>query len=95
MQSVPENLSVEAVSKGIRGIDGVKNVAHLHLWHVDENTVAIEAHVGMSGTLQLNDVEDVRRRICNMLRARYNISHVTIVVVPNERLKNAETIVPH
>ncbi len=95
MQSAPENLSVETVSTGIRGIDGVKNVAHMHLWHVDENTVAIEAHVGMSGDLRLNEVEDVRRRICDMLRDRYNISHATIVVVPTERLKNAETIVPH
>ena len=45
MEGTPANLSIETIKKRLETEDGVQNVHHIHLWHLDEDRIALEAHV--------------------------------------------------
>jgi cobalt-zinc-cadmium efflux system protein len=45
MLGAPSGLSAEEVLAEMRGVEGVAGVHHLHLWQMEENRTAVDAHV--------------------------------------------------
>ncbi|MEQ9617233.1 MAG: cation diffusion facilitator family transporter [Phycisphaerales bacterium] len=95
MQSVPDHLSVDAIAKSIKGVDGVEQVAHVHVWPIDEHTVSVEARVAMSEDASLTSAHELRRHLNSILEERFGIHHATIEILPKGTLANEETIVAH
>jgi len=55
---------------------GVGNAHHLHVWELDEHHRALEAHVVM--TSAVTDHSELRQRIKQVLKERFNIGHSTL-----------------
>ena len=77
MEGTPENLSIETIKKRLETEDGVQNIHHIHLWHLDESRIALEAHVVVTAQ-NLEDVEILKGVLKKMLREDFAISHSTL-----------------
>ena len=54
MDATPNNISIEDVKTSMSLIKGVEDVHHIHVWNLDEQRVALEAHV-VTGAESLKD----------------------------------------
>jgi cobalt-zinc-cadmium efflux system protein len=76
MEGTPPGLSVDEVKSVIEEMEGVDNVHHLHVWELDENHIALEAHVRTGGARQ--SYSRLRKQIKDLLKNRFAISHSTL-----------------
>ena len=77
MQSTPEHLSIDSIAESLRSIGGVEEIAHLHVWPIDERTTSLEVSVGIAENATIQDIEQTRREAIDVLTKRYGIHHIT------------------
>jgi cobalt-zinc-cadmium efflux system protein len=77
MEGTPEHLSIQEVITAMEAVDGVSNVHHVHIWQLDEQHNALEAHV-VSNADQLADIEAVKSTLKAMLSNKFEIDHSTL-----------------
>ncbi|PJE27781.1 cobalt-zinc-cadmium efflux system protein [Pseudooceanicola antarcticus] len=76
MLGSPESPDVGDVAARIRAVPGVAGVHHLHLWRMQENEAALEAHVVLSGGPE--EAGPVRAAIKQTLESAFQLTHVTL-----------------
>lgn len=77
MLGAPEGADLPAIIAALEAEPGVEGVHHLHLWQMQEHEVALEGHVVTAGA-SWAEAEALRRRLKALLRARFDIAHVTL-----------------
>jgi len=75
MEGTPEGIDLNDVVQSMETIDGVNNVHHVHIWQIDENRNALEAHVVLS---EVDRMESVKSTIKSHLHDEYHIEHSTL-----------------
>ncbi|MGI3169527.1 cation diffusion facilitator family transporter [Pseudooceanicola sp. C21-150M6] len=89
MLGSPASPSAEEVIKDLRGIPGVLDVHHMHLWHMQEHETSLEAHI-----VQKDGTGDkVRQSVKTLLAERFHIHHSVIEIEPEaQACQNAPAI---
>ena len=77
MDATPNNISIEDVKTSMSLIKGVEDVHHIHVWNLDEQRVALEAHV-VTGAESLKDNATIKEAIKKSLQEKYDIIHSTL-----------------
>ena len=77
MDATPNNISIEDVKTSMSLIEGVEDVHHIHVWNLDEQRVALEAHV-VTGAESLKDNATIKEAIKKSLQEKYDIIHSTL-----------------
>lgn len=77
MLGAPPDLDTAAVLDHLRGIDGVASVHHVHLWQMQENAPALDAHVAVPQG-RWGEADAIKARVKRALDERYGIGHVTL-----------------
>lgn len=73
----PPDLDGDAVIAAMRGVEGVSDVHHVHLWQMQENAAALDAHVVIvAGAWDRADA--IKAKIKQALRDRFGIGHATL-----------------
>lgn len=75
MEGAPEHLSMPDVIERMSSIDGVCDVHHVHIWQLDEQRSALEAHVLIDDAGQM---ESLKSRLKEELASRFDITHSTL-----------------
>ena len=75
MEGTPEGVELQDVISSMEKIDGVTNVHHVHIWQINENKNALEAHVVLS---EVKNMESVKISLKNHLHDEYHIEHSTL-----------------
>ena len=75
MDGTPQNTNINDVMSAIEEIEGVEDAHHIHIWQLDEQRNALEAHVVLK---KVADMEDVKAYIKKMLRDDFAIEHITL-----------------
>lgn len=75
MLAAPVGTDIRELVAAMEAVDGVEGVHHLHLWQIDENDVALEAHVVTAAS---GGHEPVKRALKALLRERFGVSHATL-----------------
>ena len=75
MEGTPKHINIQEVIKAIEEQDGVKNTHHVHVWQLDEQRNALEAHVVLS---DVADMDAVKVAIKLMLHDKFHIEHSTL-----------------
>lgn len=78
MDSAPENFDLSRMVAHVKAIDRVRDIHHVHVWHLDEERVALEAHILVDDNTTMSQVEEVKREIKALLREHYHIEHATL-----------------
>lgn len=75
MEGTPEGISVDDVTTAMENIEGVLNVHHVHIWKLDEQRNALEAHVVLSKSTEM---DDLKFRLKELLHDKFEIEHSTL-----------------
>lgn len=75
MMGSPAGGATREVLGAMRGVEGVADVHHLHLWQIDETRTALEAHVVLRGAAEARAVKAALRA---MLAERFAVGHATL-----------------
>lgn len=77
MESTPEGFAFDEMVEAIQAVGGVKDIHHVHTWMLDEQRVAMEAHVAVTRQ-DLVELEAIKGRIKQKLQEEFNIDHATL-----------------
>ena len=77
MLATPPQIDPGKLLEQLCAIDGVQSLHHLHLWAIDEQHNALEAHVVVADRAA-GDTEAVKSRIKALARERFGIDHTTL-----------------
>lgn len=77
MEGSPEGLDFDALVERVQSLDGVEGLHHVHLWQLDENHRAIEAHVVIRPD-RGEELEGIKRRVKRLLAEEFHVEHSTL-----------------
>ncbi|EDY85102.1 cation efflux family protein [Verrucomicrobiia bacterium DG1235] len=84
MERAPEDLDLDKLITTVEEIDGVVGLHHLHVWELDEDHRAMEAHIELES--DDTDRKRLRREIKSMLQHKFDIVHSTLELeTPTDR----------
>ena len=78
MEGAPEGLDLGDLRSVALGIDGIHGIHHLHVWELDEDRRALEAHVVVAESTTAAERQRIRTALKEALRERFAIRHSTI-----------------
>ena len=77
MEGTPPHLNIDTVTTTMQAADGVLDVHHIHLWQLDEQRNALEAHI-VSEAETLKDIEAIKAALKDLLQDQFHITHSTL-----------------
>ena len=77
MEGTPTGMDLDALISDVTRVDGVEGVHHLHVWELDEQHRALEAHVVIPAS-RTSDLESIKHQIKACLVEHYGIQHSTL-----------------
>lgn len=98
MEGTPPNMDLDALITDVTRVNGVEGLHHLHVWELDEQHRALEAHVVILAG-RTSDLESIKREIKHSLVEHYNIAHSTlefeVAGSADHDCNESRAIVPH
>ena len=88
LQHAPVGVSVDAVEKELRALDGVKEVHDLHVWTLTSGMDVATVHLGIAGAA---DPAQVLADAQQILAERFGIEHATVQIEPGSARESCET----
>ena len=77
MLGSPPDTDSNAVLDAVRGVQGVEDVHHVHLWQMQENEVALDCHVVLTEG-GWGRIEAVKAEIKDTLKDGFGVTHSTL-----------------
>ena len=77
MEGSPEDIDFDAIKKSLLSLEGVDDIHHVHVWSLDEETIALEAHV-VANIETFDEMESIKNIIKKKLSDEFNIKHSTL-----------------
>ncbi|MCF4007891.1 cation diffusion facilitator family transporter [Rheinheimera sp. UJ63] len=77
MDGTPEHIDIPQVITAMQAVDGVTNVHHVHIWQVDEQHSALEAHVVVEN-MDVAALEKIKTTLKALLAREFRIGHSTL-----------------
>ena len=75
MEGAPVDLDIEEVTRELESVEGVEDVHHVHVWQINEQKTALEAHVQVS---DLSKIVSYKKKLKKILEDKYHIHHSTL-----------------
>ena len=82
MEGTPEDINVGDVITKMEAVNGVQNVHHVHIWQLDEQRNALEAHVVIQSD---TNIETIKQNLKGMLDTSFSIDHSTLEFEINQQ----------
>jgi len=77
MEGAPSGIDLENVIRRVSAVDGVEGIHHVHLWQLDEQHRALEAHVVIDQK-ESHAMEGVKQRMKAIFQTEFGIHHSTL-----------------
>jgi cobalt-zinc-cadmium efflux system protein len=77
LEAKPRDINSERLVQDLLKVEGVLGVHDLHIWSITQSMRTMSAHI-LTDDLSISDGADIHRRINEVVRRRYNISHATL-----------------
>jgi len=74
MQGTPEGIAIDDVIQAMQQVDGVSDVHHVHIWQLDEQRNALEAHI----VIDDGQWEPIKVILKDILTKQFFIAHSTL-----------------
>ena len=82
IQSVPENVNLEAIGQTLKSTNLVENFHDLHVWSIDGEKNILTVHLVIPKELSISQINDLKNQVKSNLKD-LNINHATIEVESN------------
>lgn len=80
LQGVPVNVDMAKMEERIQAIENVQSLHHLHLWTMDGESHILTAHVCVKPGTQVDDVQNLKKKIKKVLHDEFRIEEATLEV---------------
>ena len=78
MLSAPVEIPLDQLTASLRGLSGVKNIHHIHLWRPDDHSIHLEAHVDLEKDIMVSATEAIHRQAEEIMAEKFGIHHLTL-----------------
>lgn len=78
LQFVPEDIDIPKLVAEVEELEEVKNIHHIHVWQLDEDTIHMEAHVDLLKDLDVSQTHAIQLKIEKLLHTEFSIGHITL-----------------
>jgi cobalt-zinc-cadmium efflux system protein len=78
MLFTPDAINLIEIVDEVNKIPGAKNLHHVHVWHLNEEELHLEAHLDCDHNIKISEFDELLHKIENVLYEKFNINHVTI-----------------
>lgn len=78
MLFTPDAIHIKEIVRTINQLKGVKKLHHVHVWHLNEEELHLEAHLDCSEDIKLSQFNALLQKIEAILFEKFQINHVNI-----------------
>jgi cobalt-zinc-cadmium efflux system protein len=78
MLFTPEGIDIKEVVREVHKITGVGKLHHIHIWHLNEEEIHLEAHLECSEDFTLTEFDALLNKIELLVFEKFGINHITI-----------------
>ncbi|WP_264548576.1 cation diffusion facilitator family transporter [Flavobacterium sp. N2820] len=78
MLFTPEHIDIKEIVREVHKISGAGKLHHIHVWHLNEEEIHLEAHLDCPEDFTLSQFDEVLHRIELVLFQKFGINHITI-----------------
>lgn len=78
MQGTPKGIDINEIADMLEKMDFVKNVHHVHIWALDEETIFFEAHINLTNDILISEIPEVCENLEHKLEENFGVTHLTI-----------------
>jgi len=78
MLFTPEHIDIKEIVREVHKIDGVGKLHHIHVWHLNDEELHLEAHLDCSDDIKMSEFNILLHQIENVLYDQFHINHINI-----------------
>jgi cobalt-zinc-cadmium efflux system protein len=78
MLFTPDTIDIKDIVREVHKIEGVGKLHHIHVWHLNEEELHLEAHLDCAADIKMSEFNDLLNEMEEVLYKKFNINHVNI-----------------
>lgn len=78
MLFTPDHIDIKEIVREVHRISGVGKLHHIHVWHLNEEELHLEAHLDCSEDIKMSEFNDLLHEIELLLFQKFGINHINI-----------------
>lgn len=78
MLFTPNHIDINEIIKEVHQISGIAKLHHIHVWHLNEYELHLEAHLDCSEDIRMSDFNVLLSKIEQVLLEKFQINHINI-----------------
>ena len=78
MLFAPEHLNMDEIQQEILTINGIQNIHHVHIWHLNDKDIHFEAHIEFKEDIRLSEFDRVCSEVEHILFEKFHIRHCNL-----------------
>lgn len=78
MLFTPQHIDIKEIVREVHKIPGVERLHHIHVWHLNEEEIHLEAHLECTTDISLTKFDTLLHQIEVLVFKKFGINHITI-----------------
>lgn len=78
MLFTPSHIDINEIVTEVHKISGISKLHHIHVWHLNEHELHLEAHLDCSVDIKISDFNILLSKIEQVLLEKFHINHINI-----------------
>ena len=78
MLFTPEHIDIKEIVREVHKIPGIRKLHHIHVWHLNEEELHLEAHLDCSDDIRMSEFNNLLHLLEEVLYEKFGINHVNI-----------------
>lgn len=78
MLFTPDEIDIKEIVREVHKIEGAGKLHHIHVWHLNEEELHLEAHLDCPENFTLTQFDEILHKIETVLFQKFGINHITI-----------------
>lgn len=93
MLFTPSHICINDIISEVHKISGVYKLHHIHVWHLNDDELHLEAHLDCSEDIKMSEFNEILHKIEHLLFDKFQINHVNIQPEYNKEEHSKDFIV--
>lgn len=78
MLFTPDDIDIKAIVREVHKIEGVNKLHHIHVWHLNEEELHLEAHLDCSKDIKMSEFNQLLEKVEIVVFEKFGINHINI-----------------
>lgn len=78
MLFTPQHIDIKEIVREVHKISGVNKLHHIHVWHLNDEELHLEAHLDCSEDIKMSEFNDLLHQVEMVLFEKFHINHINI-----------------